>query len=867
MWSWRKRSDEDFAEEIRANIALETDRLIAAGMSPEEARSAAVRAFGNVTRAQERFYESGRMICLDDLRRDIGYACRMLVKNPGFAAVVVLTLALGIGANSTMFTVLDTYLFRPLPYPEGDRLVRVWRTAPQSQSWPHSVATFLDLRDRNDVFQYMVALNGITPALISEGQAAEALQGVSVTADFFPALGVEPALGRVFTLDEDQPSSSSVVVLSDRFWRRRFGADPAIIGRYVRLDSDNVQVIGVMPPRFEHPLLWGPIDVYRPLAFTPEQRANRLNNYLAAFARLKVGVSMAKAQAATATLFDSISNATGSQYGNSVRLEPLQRSIAQNTERTVWWFAFGLAGLVLLIACVNLANLQLVRTVARSQEHSIRAALGADRARLLRQSLTESVVIAGLGGGLSVAVALGGIAFINQRLFAELPGADVGLDFRVLAFTLCCSLMAALVFGTMPAFLASRADLNGALKRQARGASPGGHLTLRHALIVGQVAFALVLLTGAGLFLRGLSRFTRADVGWQVDGLLTAQLDLRGTQYTTPVQRLGFYRQLEERLRVIPGVDQAALSTSPAAWSFYSSGAMFVEGQPEPARDQYPEAFFEPVTDGYFQTLGIRLLAGRTFGPGDTSDRPPVVIINETMANRFWPNESPVGKRIARVLNRTWMEVVGVVNDVRFPGSVPEPYTRLQVFRPLAQSPPPVVNISLRTRTAPDALVEEVRRAVAELDASQAVQRIRPARALVEQGLGNLTLLGTLLGAFAALGLVLACIGIYGVTSYAVAQRTAEFGIRLALGASTRHVLSLAVVRGIGLIVLGVMVGLAGAYGVSRFLIATIPSLPTKDPGALIGIGLALTIVGSIACYLPARRATKVDPLVALRCE
>jgi predicted permease len=381
------------------------------------------------------------------------------------------------------------------------------------------------------------------------------------------------------------------------------------------------------------------------------------------------------------------------------------------------------------------------------------------------------------------------------------------------------------------------------------------------------VAFALVLLAGAGLFLRGLSRFSSLDVGWQVDGLLTAQLDLRGAGYAASTQRLAFYRQLEEGLRVVPGVDQVALSTSPAAWSFYSSGALFVEGQPEPARDQYPEAFFEPVSDRYFETLGIRLLAGRTFGPADTADRSPVVIINETMAQRFWPNENAVGKRIARVLNRTWMEVVGVVNDVRFPGSVSEPYTRLQVFRPLAQSTPPVVNISIRTSTAPESVTEGVRRAVAELDVSQPVQRIRPALALVEQGLGNLTLVGTLLAAFAILGLSLACVGIYGVTSYAVAQRIPEFGIRLALGASPRHVLSLAFGRGIGFITLGVTVGLAGAFGVSQFLIATIPSLPTKDPGVLIGLGLALTIVGSFACYLPARRATKVDPLVALRCE
>jgi putative ABC transport system permease protein len=802
--------------------------------------------------------------------QDLRFGLRMLLKDKGFTAVAALTLALGIGANTAMFTVLNTYLFRALPYPNPDALVRIYRTSIHSQSWPHSPGNFFDQREKNGVFEQMVAYTGIGPNLAEPGEPAERLQGFAVSADFFPALRIQPALGRVFTPEEHETGADKVVVLSNRFWMGRLGGDPNVIGRTLRLNSENIKVIGVMPGGFDHPLLWGNVDLWRPLAFNAEGRRFRGNNYLQAFARLKPGVTIAQADQGMKTLAANITKETGQNQNESLRLEPLQLSMSDEIRRKVMWFTFGLAGFVLLIACANLANLQLARTAARAREFAVRAALGAGRIRLLRQSLIESLVIALIGGALSLVLALLGVGFISRRLFNELPGMKVTLDFSVFGFALLCSLLTGLIFGTVPAWLASRADVNQVLRENVRGSSAGrSQQRLRNALIVGEVAFALILLTGAGLFLRGLQRFANLDPGWQVDGLLTAQVGMRGSDYATPAQRAAFFQKLEDRLRALPGVEQAALSASQPIYGFGSSGPFVVEGQPVPAPGQYPEVFREPVSVRYFETHGIRLLSGRFFNSADIADRPAVIIINETMARRFWPNEKPVGKRIGSTNpnDRRWQEIVGVVNDVGFPASLGEPYTRFQSFLPLAQEPRNNVNLALRTSAAPQSFGSALRSAIAELDPSLPAYRIRTARSIVDQGLGSISLLGTLLGAFAALGLGLAAIGIYGVISYSVVQRTGEIGIRLALGAQARDVLLLVLRKGALLTLLGGLLGFAGAYAVARVLASAIPTLPTHDPVAMGVITCALVAIALAACYLPARRATKVDPMVALRHE
>lgn len=801
--------------------------------------------------------------------QDLRYGIRMLLKHKGFTAIAVLTLALGIGANTAMFSVLNTYLFRTLPYPNSERLVRVWRTSPHSQTWPHSPANFMAMREKNNIFDQTVVFNGIGPNLVEDGVSAERLQGLAVTADFFPALGVQPEMGRWFTAEEDQPGANQVMVLSDRFWQRRFGGDPNIIGRTLQLDGEAIKVVGVMPPNFEHPLLWGTVDVWRPIAFAADQRQNRGNNYLRMFARLKPGVTPEQAQQSISTLFAAIAQEHSSNQNEGIRLESLQRTMSDDIGRKVMWFVFGLAGFVLLIACANLANLQLVRTAARSREFTVRAALGAGRFRLLRQSLTESLIIALLGGAISLLLALGAVRFISTQLFSDLPGANVTLDYKVFGFALLASLITGLFFGVVPAWFASRADVNQALKESPRGSTAGkSHHRLRHALIVGEVAFALVLLAGAGLFLRGLQRFTNHDPGWQVDGLLTAQVGLQGATYSTPQKRAEFYQQLEERLRALPGVQQIALSGSQPVYGFNSSGSFKVEGQAEPKPGEWPEIYFEPVSTAYFETIGARLLEGRHFNASDIADRPNVIMINETTARRFWPNESAVGKRIGRPGNNpNWVEIVGVVNDIGFPGELGEPYTRYQAFRPLAQQRGSNVTISLRGSLTPESFANDLRKTVVGLDSTQPVYRIRTARSLVDMGVGNISLLGALLGAFAALGLLLAAIGIYGVISYSVVQRTGEIGIRVALGAQASDVLRLILGKGFRLILLGALLGFGGAYGVSRFLKWALPTLPTRDPVTLAVITLTLVVVALAACYLPARRATKVDPMVALRHE
>ena len=800
----------------------------------------------------------------DDFLQDLRYAARSLRRAPGFAAVAVITLALGIGANTAMFSVLNTYLFRPMPYPQSDQLVQVFRTSIYSDSWPHSAANFVDFRERNDVFSEMVTYDGMSPVLTRDGQPAERLQGLSVSGNFFAALRVPPALGRVFTDAEDQPNANNVVVLSDRLWRTHFGADPNAVGRTIQLNGRSVQVIGVMPADFEYPILWNSVDLWRPIAFTAEQRQSRDNNYLRAFARLKPGIDIQQAQQAMSTLAANLFREHNSNQNESLRLAPLQRSASSDAFRSIMWFTFGLAGFVLLIACANLANLQLVRGVARTREHRVRAALGAGRLRLLRQSMTESLVVACIGGVLSLSFAYVAIEFINSRLYASVPGAAVTLDLRVFAFSFLCSVLTGILFGTAPAWLVSRIALSHSLKDSPRGSTSGSHHRLRYALIMGEVAFAVILLAGAGLFLRGLQRFENLDLGWRPDGLLTGQLGLQGERYAAPPQRLAFYRQLEERLLAIPGVQHVALSNSMPVWGFNSSGDVRIEGQPEPEPGKAPEVFFEQVSRGYFETLGLRLIAGRTFESTDVFGKTPVVVINDTMARRLWPNESALGKRIGRD-DRVWLEVIGVVSDVSFPASLAEPYTRLQSFRPLTQMAIPSVNVTVRTAGTPEDLAQPVRRVLVELDPTLALHRVRSARSVVSEGLGSVSLLGTLLGAFAALGLVLAAVGIYGVTSYSVAQRTSELGIRMALGARSGDVLWLILSSGVGVIAVGALIGSAGAVAVGRVLTSLIPTLPTRDPVALAGLTIFLVVIALAACFVPAGRATRVDPLVALR--
>jgi predicted permease len=461
------------------------------------------------------------------------------------------------------------------------------------------------------------------------------------------------------------------------------------------------------------------------------------------------------------------------------------------------------------------------------------------------------------------------VRFISARLFADLPGASVQLDYKVFGFALLVSLLTGVIFGTVPAWLASRADVNLALRENSRGSTAGrSQHRLRHSLIVGEVAFALVLLAAAGLFLRGLQRFINTDPGWQVDGLVTAQMSLRGQKYSEDKQRVVFLTELENRLRALPGVQHAAIGGSHPVFGFNSSSSFLIEGRPEPPPDKYPEMFFEPVSSDYFATMDARLQQGRTFNASDVADHPAVIIINESTARYFWPNENPIGKRISSTgPKKNYWEIVGIVNDLAFPGSLRDPYTRFEAFVPVTQAAPGYLTLLIRTPSSAEAIANSLRGSIAGIDPELPVHRIRSARAAVNQGLGSISLLGSLLGAFATIGVILAAIGIYGVVSYTVVQRTGELGIRMALGAQSRDVLRLVLGKGAVLVVSGALLGAAGAYGISKLLISLIPSLPTRDPLILPAASFALVVVALVACYIPARRATRVDPLVALRSE
>jgi putative ABC transport system permease protein len=800
------------------------------------------------------------------------HALRSLLKSRGFTLTALITLALGIGLNTSMFSVFSAMMLHTLPYADSDRIVRVYRTSPQSQSWPHAPGNFLDHQAQNTVFERMAAQQWTSFNLAEPGQPAERLRGMNVTADFFPVLGVQPALGRFFGPEEDRPDKDGVVVLSHSFFLHRFAGDASIVGRDLRINGAPVTVLGVLPPSFEDRTLWGAIDVVRPMAFTDRQRQTRGNNYLGAIAKLKVGVSLAQAQSAMTTLAAQLEKAyPQNNAGNSLRLVPLARSGQDDTGRMINWFIIGLASFVLLIACANLANLQFARTAGRAREYAIRAALGASRARIMRDLLAESLLLGLIGGALGLVLALWCNDLISQRIeVSDQVGYAVPLDYRVLGFALIISIASGVAFGLLPAWLASRTDVNDALKQGSRGTSASRtQHRLRHTLIVAEVAIALVLLAGAGFFIRGLQRFADRDSGWRPDGLLAGYVSLQMPKYAQEPKRIDFYDRLEARLAAIPGVERAAFVRSIPTSGFSSSSSVVVEGRPFPERGREPLVYVNTVSPGAFEVLGIRLLQGRNFAPTDRADKPAVVIINETMARVLFLNENPIGKRLQSV-NATEpnpREIIGVVSDVRSTSNLSEPDTRFQLYRAHTQTPSGYTAIVLRCRSAPEMLGNELRRAVAEIDPDQPLHEIGTVRRMIELNRANWSLVGGLLGSFAVLGVVLAAIGIYGVISGFVVQRTNEIGVRMALGAQIRDILTLVLGKGLRLALLGTVIGLAGAYVVARLLRAIAPEMPGADMMTTVGVTTLLVAVATFACWLPARRAARMDPMTALRSE
>ena len=801
------------------------------------------------------------------------HALRSLLSSPGFTLIALLTLALGIGANTTAFSVLNALLMHQVPYPEPQQLVRVFRTSSQSQRWPHAPANFVDHREQNTVFERMAAFQWTSFNLADPGEPADHLRGLAVTADFLPLLGIQPTLGRMFTAQEDQPGNNAVVVLTHGTWLERFGAAPDVVGRVVRIDGEPATIIGVMPPGFDDYKLWGEIAMLRPIAFSKETRADRDNNYLNVIARIKPGVTFAQAQAHVSALAAQLAAAYPEfNAGHGLRLLDLGASIQDEVGRGITWLVMGLAGFVLLIACANLANLQFARSAARGREHAIRAALGASRAQLMSRVLTESLLLSLVGGGLGLLVALWSNDLVGRNfVWGTRQGIEVPLDPRVLAFTFAASVLTGIGFGILPAWMASRADVSDALKQGSRGSTSGrSHHRLRHALIVAEVALALMLLAGASFFVRGLQVFAQRDPGWQTENMVTAYVSLRGQNYTGSDARRAFLTQLQDRLGNVPGVDGVAVGTSLPTFGFSSTSSFAVEGSPQPAPGQSPAAETATVLPGYFETLGIRLVQGRDFTFADRHDTTRKVIINEAMAKALWPGESALGKRLGSVTPymETVREIIGVVSDVRPAASLGAPSTPFQMYRALLQERPwDFATIALRTSASPEAIARDLRRIVAQLDPDQAIYRVSTVRQDVGRTLASIDVAAWSLVSFALLGLLLAAIGIYGVIANSVVQRTNEIGIRMALGAQVRDVFTLILSGGLRLTLIGTVIGLAGAFGIARLLRSITPELPGTDPLITVAVTLFLIAVALFACWLPARRAAKLDPMTALRAE
>ena len=797
---------------------------------------------------------------------DLRYAFRQLIKSPGFTAVTILTLALGIGACTAIFSVVNAVLLRPLDYPEPARLVVIRETQlPDFPEFSVSPPNYLDWEKQTKSYENLAAYSGSRINLTGDGEPQQ-LIGVKATAHYFDVYGIKPALGRTFLPEEDAPGKNHVVVLSYPFWQRVFGGTADVVGRPIQLNGEPYTVIGVAPLGFG---IASKVDAWMPMAFDPKETANdnRGAHYLNVAGRLRPGVTVAQAEAELKVLAAQLATQyPDSNKGWGIFLMPLQDYSVRDV-RAVLYTLLGAVGCVLLIACANIANLLLARATARHREISIRAALGASRARLVRQLLTESVLLALCGGLAGMLLARWGLDALLALAPANLPRvADIHLDAGVLAFSLALSVLTGLVFGIAPAWLAARADVNEALKQGSRGSTEGGARgRLRSALVVLEVTFALMLLGGAGLLARSFMQLTHVDSGFTPENATVLRLSLPQKKYALPEQQTAFADALLERVKTLPGVQAVGLTHSMPLVGDYVLG-FNIEGRPAIAPSDLPNTNYYAVTPDYFRAMGIRLMRGRVFTAQDNAKTPRVAIINETLARQHFPNEDPIGKRI-NITNGpdTWREIVGIVGDIKQYG--PDKATSNQSYEPFAQVPFSSLNLVIRTSGPPATLLSAIRPTVYAVDKDQPIGTIRPLEEIMADSIARQRFAMTLLTVFSAVALVIAAVGIYGVMAYSVVQRTGEFGIRMALGAQQRDVLRLVLVQGGKLIGLGLLIGLAATLAASRAMGSMLFNTSAQDPLTLGTITLLLGAVALVACLLPANRATKVNPIEALRAE
>ncbi len=806
---------------------------------------------------------------MENLLSDARYALRNLLRRPGFTLIAVVTLALGIGANTAIFSAINALLLKPLPFPELDRVVTVWDTVP-SRGVMHNevtIANYLDWKAQNQSFEEMALYRWWNANLIG-GDSPERIQGFLVTANFLDAVGMKPIMGRNFSAEENQPGKDAVAVITHSLWQRRFGADPNIVNQSITVNGVGRTVIGVMPERFNYPK---GAEIYAPLAMTPELMKNRLSHSYYVVGRLKPGVSIESSQTEVNNLTARLEQQfpeTNKGWG-AIVIPVLADTVRMYD--TALWVMMAAVGFVLLIACANVANLMLARASGRQKEIALRTALGASRWRIIRQLLTESLIVAFFGGVLGVLIGFWGIDVLR----AANPGdaakyvtgwRELGIDSSVLLFTLGLSLFSGIVFGLAPAWQISKPNLNLSLKEGSRQSSGSSH-RLRSSLVVFEVALSIVLLVGAGLLTRSFLSLLNTNAGFNADNVLTMSLVLPAAKYKDNPSRAAFYSDLVQRAQTQPGVESAALVNYLPLGGANSSDAYYVEGEPEPEAGQENEARYRVSTPDYFRTMDITLTRGRGFTEQDKTGSALVVIVNETLARKHWPGQEAIGKRIRQygpIDQAPWMEIVGVVEDVKHELNIP---VTPEFYLPHAQDPWNAMILVAKTSVDPTSLAGTLRQQVWAIDKDQPVFDIRTMQEVRSTSVAIYSFSSVMLAIFAGVALLLASIGIYGVMAFAVTQRTQEIGIRMALGARTADVLKLVVAHGMKLAFLGMIIGLAGSWVLTRFIAKLLVGVAPTDLLTFSLVSLFLLLAAFVACYLPARRATKVDPLVALRYE
>jgi predicted permease len=870
----RDAMEAELEDELQFHFERETEKYRRRGMSEQEARRRARLAIGGHTQVKEDCREARGTSFLEQSMQDARYALRQLRANPTFALVMILTLALSIGANSAIFSVVESVLIRSLPYPQPDRIVRLFLSEPMYPRFPLNPFDFRDFRSRSRSFSTLAGITRDDLQLSQNSGQPEQLHGFDITAGYFQALGLHPELGHEFTQSNELPNSGREVIISDRLWKSRFAADPAILGRKITLNAIPYTVVGVMPHGTQHPgneyqpVAYGEsVDVWTPFWFQGDP-AQRGSHYLEGIGRLKDGVTAGQAQAELTAIMTQMAREHGNDARWQVLAVPLEHEIV-GSSRQMLLVLLGAVGMVLLIACANAANLLLARASSRRRELAVRLALGASRSRLIRQLLTESLMIGLSGGLLGLVLAAVGVRAMVSLLPSDFPRVhDIHLSAPVVVFTLLISVGTGILFGLAPAIQASGTDPKSGLHEGGRSNTASGRQSrLRNALVVSEVTLACVLLIGAGLMLRSLLNLLHLDAGFREDHVLTAGLSLPNAEYKDKTSVTRFFTELTSDIKSMPGVE-AAGAGSDLPWTGYDENTSFnIEGKQAPPNEFF-HARYHVATPNYFRALGTPLVSGRFFTDADKDGAPAVVIVNQAMAEKYWPHENVVGKRMTfedKPAEKDWLTIVGVVGDVK---DKPNSTAAAPGFWwPHLQSPFHSMSLVVRSNGDPQALADAVRNEVHRLNPGLAVAHVEWMDQIVQESVATPRFAFILIGLFGALAILLAAIGTYGVIAYAVSQRTQEFGLRLALGAQRFDLLRLVLAQGARLVLPGTVLGVLLALSLGRVMRNLIYGVSPTDPLIFASVGLLVLAVAFMASYLPARRAAQADPMVALRAE